>query len=131
MNVLFWVLQVLLAIHTAIGAVWKFSNPASSMPPLGVIPPALWIGLSIVELLCVVALIVPAFNPRLARWAPIAAAFIALEMVFFSVVYVALGGAGIGPVVYWLVVAAICAFIAYGRVAIAPIRAVPRPSGSG
>ena len=123
MNVLFWVLQILLAVHTAIGAAWKFSNPASSMPSLGGIPPGVWIGLSIVELVCVVALIVPAFNKQLAIWAPIAAGFIAAEMVFFSGVYLAAGsGAGIGPVVYWLIVAAICAFIVYGRLVLAPIR---------
>jgi hypothetical protein len=118
---------VLLAVHTAIGAAWKFSNPPSSMPPLGAIPSAVWTGLSVVELLCVVALIVPAFNKGLAQWAPIAAAFIAAEMVFFSGVYLALGGTSIGPVVYWLVVAAICAFIAYGRLVLAPIRPVNSP----
>ena len=122
MNLLLWVLQILLAIHTAIGAAWKFSNPPSTMPPLGAIPSAVWIGLSVVELLCVVALLAPAFNKQLAIWAPVAAAFIAAEMVCISAVYLALGGPSIGPVVYWLVVAAICAFIAYGRLKLAPIR---------
>ena len=122
MNVLLWILQVLLALHTAIGAVWKWSNSQQTMPSLGAIPHGVWLGLSVVELLCVVALIVPALSKRLAILAPIAAAFVAAEMLFFSGVHLASGSTSIGPLVYWLVVAAICAFIVYGRLVLKPIR---------
>lgn len=123
MNVLLWILQVLLALHTAVGAVWKWSNsPEHAMPSLGAIPNGVWLGMSVLELLCVVALIVPAFNKRLAILAPIAAALVASEMLFFSGVHLASGSTSIGPVIYWLVVAAIAAFIVYGRLVLKPIR---------
>lgn len=39
MHILLWGLQILIAIHTAIGAVWKFSNsPEQTMPSLSAIP---------------------------------------------------------------------------------------------
>lgn len=121
-NVLLWILQVLLALHTAVGAVWKWSNSEHTMPSLGAIPHGVWLGMSVLELLCVIALIVPAFSKRLAILAPIAAAFVAAEMLFFSGVHLASGSTSIGPVIYWLVVAAICAFIVYGRLVLKPIR---------
>jgi hypothetical protein len=121
-NVLLWILQILLALHTAVGAVWKWSNSEHTMPSLAAIPHGVWLGMSVLELLCVVALIVPAFSKRLAILAPIAAAFVAAEMLFFSGVHLASGSTSIGPVIYWLVVAAICAFIIYGRLVLKPIR---------
>lgn len=120
MNVLLWILQVLLAIHTAIGAVWKWSNSEHTLPSLGAIPHGVWLGMSVLELLAVVALIVPAFSKRLAILAPIAAAFVAAEMLFFSGVHLASGSTESGPAIYWLVVAAICAFIVYGRLVLTP-----------
>jgi hypothetical protein len=47
--------------------------------------------------------------------APIAATCIAAEMLLFSGLHLYSGVAEHGPVIYWLVVAAICAFIAFGR----------------
>ena len=99
MNVLLWILQVLLAIHTAIGAVWKWSNSEHTLPSLGAIPHGVWLGMSVLELLAVVALIVPAFSKRLAILAPIAAAFVAAEMLFFSG-YLASGSTESGPAIF-------------------------------
>jgi hypothetical protein len=120
MNILLWVLQILLAVHTVIGALWKFSNSEQTVPSLSAIPHGLWLGLSVFELLCAVALILPAFNKPLGILAPIAALGIAAEMLFFSVVHIYSGDANYGPMIYWLVVAAICAFIAYGRFVLRP-----------
>ena len=122
MNVILWIIQVLLALHTAVGAVWKWSNSESTMSSLGAIPHAVWLGMSAIEVLCAVALIVPAFNKRLAMLAPIAAAFVAAEMLLFAGVHLASGAGSIGPVVYWLVVAVVCAFVMYGRLVLKPIR---------
>ncbi len=122
MNVLLWVLQVLLAVHTAVGAVWKWSNPENSMPSLGAIPHGVWLGMSVVELFCAVALVVPAISKRLAIAAPIAAAVVAVEMLSFTGIHLASGSGSAGPVIYWLVVAAVCAFIVCGRLAGKPIR---------
>lgn len=120
MNILLWVLQVLLAVHTAIGAVWKFSNSEQTVPSLSAIPHGVWLAMSVIELLCSVALILPAFNKSLAVLAPVAALLIAAEMLLFTAVHVYSGDASYGPMVYWLVVAAVCAFIAYGRFVLRP-----------
>lgn len=121
MNILLWVLQILLALHTAIGAVWKFSHSAEqTMPSLGAIPNVAWLAMSIIELVCAVELLLPAFNKSLGFLAPIAAILIAAEMLFFCLLHLVSGAAGYGPMIYWLVVAAVCAFIAYGRFVLKP-----------
>jgi hypothetical protein len=121
MNILLWVLQILLAFHTMMGALWKFTNPAQTVPSLQAIPHGVWLAMSFFELLCSVGLILPAFNKPLAILAPIAATCIAAEMLLFSGLHVYSGVAEHGPMIYWLVVAAICAFIAYGRFVLRPL----------
>jgi hypothetical protein len=121
MNIFLWVLQVLLAVHTAIGAVWKFSNSAEqTMPSLGAIPNGAWLAMSVIELLCALGLVLPAFNKSLGLLAPIAAILIAAEMLLFCVLHISSGDSSYGPMIYWLVVAAICAFVAYGRLVLKP-----------
>lgn len=120
MNVLFWVLQVLLALHTASGAFWKLSNSEESVPSLSAIPHAVWMSLVGFELLCTLGLLLPAINKSLGMAAPVAASAIALEMLVFSGVHLSSDVAQHGEMVYWLVVAAFCAVIAYGRFVLAP-----------
>jgi peptidoglycan/LPS O-acetylase OafA/YrhL len=74
-----------------------------------------------IELLCSLGLILPAFNKHLAILAPIAAACIAAEMLVFSGLHVYSGNETYGQLIYWLVVAAICVFIAYARSALKPL----------
>jgi len=124
MRVFFWVLQGLLALHTFIGAVWKFSNPATTVPELSTIPHGAWLALGVIELLCVVGLILPAFNRRAAILAPIAAGCVAAEMLLFVGVSLYAESLDPGHVAYWLVVAAVCAGVVYGRLVKAPL--VPR-----
>jgi hypothetical protein len=104
-----------------IGAVWKFSNSEQTVPSLKALPHEVWLGMSVLELLCSLALIVPAFSKSLGILVPIAAICIALEMLFFSGVLMYSADANYGHLIYWLVVAALCAFIAYGRVVLEPI----------
>src|SRR5690606_38062406 len=115
MNIFLWILQILLAIHTAIGAKWKFSNPEGTVASLAPIPHNVWLGMGVVELFLSLGLILPAFYKPLAILAPVAAICIALEMLLFSGMHLYSGIANRSPVVYWLIVAAVCAFIAYGR----------------
>src|SRR4051812_15580220 len=117
MNLFLSVLQVLLALHTTMGAVWKAANPEQTVPSLKAIPHGAWLALIAIELVCSVCLVVPLFNKRLARLAPIAALVIAAEMLLFCAVHFASGDHTWGEPIYWLVVAAVCAFIAYGRFA--------------
>jgi hypothetical protein len=120
MNTLLWILQILLALHTAIGAAWKFSNPAQTVPSLQAIPHGVWLAMSVVELICSLGLILPAFNKSLGILAPVAAACVAAEMLLFCGLHIYSGDANYSPMIYWLVVAAICAFIAYGRLVLKP-----------
>lgn len=120
MNILLWILQVLLALHTAVGAVWKFSNAEQTVPSLKAIPHGVWLGMSVFELLCSLALVLPAFSRGVALLAPVAAVGIASEMLLFSGLHLYSGEANHGPMIYWLVVAALGAFIAYGRFVLRP-----------
>lgn len=116
MNILLWVLQILLALHTVMGAVWKFSHSAEqTMPSLKAIPHGVWLAMSAFELLCSLGLILPAFSKPLAILAPIAAACIAAEMLLYCGLHISSRDANYGPMIYWLVVAAISVFIAYRR----------------
>jgi hypothetical protein len=122
MNIFLWVLQILLALHTVVGAVWKFSHSAEqTMPSLKAIPQGMWLGMSGLELLCALALAAPAFYKPLAVLAPIAAVCIAAEMLLFCGVHLYSGDKNYGPMMYWLVVAVLCGFIAYGRFVSRPL----------
>ena len=75
------------------------------------------------ELLCSLGLIVPAISRPLAVLAPIAAICIGVEMLLFTGLHLRSGNAEHGQMIYWLVVAAFCAFVAYGRWWVAPLSA--------
>jgi len=120
-NILLWALQVLLALHTAMGALWKFSHSEQSVPSLAAIPHAVWLTLSVVELLCSIALLAPALSKPLAFLVPIAAACIGAEMLFYTGLHLYSGSREYGPMIYWLVVAAFCAFLTYGRLVLKPL----------
>jgi uncharacterized membrane protein YphA (DoxX/SURF4 family) len=121
MNILLWILQILLALHTIMGAVWKFSNSEQTVPSLNAIPHGVWLAMSIFELFCALCLILPAFNKPLAILAPIAAAGIAAEMLLFIGLHIYSGSAENSKMIYWLVVAVISAFISYGRFVLKPL----------
>lgn len=122
MNIILWILQVLLGLHTLAGAGWKFSKGAAeTMPSLGAIPGGVWMGMSVVEILCGLVLVLPFLFKPLGRWVPAAAACIAAEMLLFCVLHMNSGDPNYGPMIYWLVVAALCAFVAYGRWKLKPL----------
>jgi hypothetical protein len=120
MNVLLWVLQILLAIHTVLGAVWKFGNAEQTVASLKAIPHGVWLAMGGFELLCAAGLLVPIVSRPLAVLAPIAAVCIAAEMLIFCGLHFSSGETSHGPLIYWLVVAAISAFVAYGRFVVKP-----------
>ena len=121
MNILLWILQILLALHTIMGAVWKFSNSEQSVPSLAAIPHGVWLAMSVIELLCALGLVLPAFKKSLGKLAPVASVCIAAEMLLFTVFYIFSGVTDNSQMIYWLVVAVICVFIAYGRLVLKPI----------
>lgn len=103
------------------GAVWKVSNSEQTVPSLKAIPHGVWLSLSALEVLCSVALVLPLVSERLGLLVPIAAVCIAGEMLLFSGLHLRSGEADFSPVTYWLVVAAFCGFIAYGRFVLRPL----------
>lgn len=116
MNIFLWVIQIFLALHTAVGAVWKYSNSAEqTMPSLAAIPNELWMGLGALEILCAVALLLPLLKKSFSKFAPLAALVIVAEMLLFCGLHLSSGAEDKGPLIYWLVVAAISGFIAYSR----------------
>lgn len=122
MNIFLWVIQILLAIHTAIGAVWKFTNTAEqTMPSFSKIPHSLWITMSAVELLCAIGLVMPLFSKSLAIFAPLAASFIAVQMLLFCMLHFFSAESNNSPMIYWLVVFCICILVAYARQYLQPI----------
>ena len=118
MNIVLWVLQVLLALHTAMGAIWKFKSSDRVVPSLGAIPRKAWLVFCVVELICSLGLVLPAVAASLAISAPIAAAAIGAEMLLFCGVHLRSGATKHGPMIYWLVVAVLCAVVVYGRLAV-------------
>lgn len=120
MNIFLWILQVLLALHTLMGALWKFSNSAQTVPSLKAIPHGVWLALAAVEIFCSIGLILPVFSKRLGIAVPIAAILIALEMMFFSGLNLFSGDVNSEHIIYWLVVAVVSIFIAYGRFVLKP-----------
>ena len=121
MNILLWVLQILLALHTAIGAIWKFSNPAQTVPSLEAIPHGVWLAMGVVELLCSLGLVLPVFSKRLGILVPVAAIYIVAEMLLYCGLNIFSVNPDYNHVIYWLVVAAFSGFIAWGRLKLRPV----------
>ncbi len=122
MNILFWILQIILALHTIAGAIWKFSNSAQTVPSLQSIPHGVWMAMSVIELLCGIGLILPAINKRLGATAVASAAFVAAEMLLLCIVSAFSGNMNAGHIIYWLVVAAFSLFVVYGRSSLKPFK---------
>ena len=115
MNIVMWVLQGALALHTAVGAYWKYSNGQESVPSLSGIPHWLWLSLIPLEILCAIGLVIPAAFGGTGKFVVVAATLIALEMLMFMVFNFGSGNGASKQVLYWAVVAAVGLLIAFGR----------------
>lgn len=122
MNTLLWVLQALAAlVYVASGTmkVFMFDKISSDVPSFGALPRQVWTGLGILELACAAGLIVPAAL----HWQPAitvaAAAILAIESLVFIWVHVKYRE--IPPIVMSATLGLLMAFIAYGRMVLAPI----------
>ena len=122
MNVLLWVLQVLAALLYGASGVMKvfmFDKVSGDVPSFGALPREAWTALGLVELVCTVGLIVPAafhWHPTLTV---VAATTLAVESLVFIWVHVKYRE--IPPIVMSVVLGLLTAFIAYGRMVLAPI----------
>ena len=122
MNILLWVLQILAAILYLASGVMKifmFDKISGDVPSFGALPRNVWLGLGILELVCVFGLIVPSAL----RWQPrltvVAAALLAIESLVFIWVHVKYGETG--SIIMMAVLGLLMAFIAYGRIFLKPI----------
>lgn len=77
--------------------------------------------MGVLEILYSFTLVIPAIYKPLAIFTAIAAVFIAVEMLIFCGLHLASAEGTLSPMIYWLVVAAICATIAYGRFVLKPL----------
>jgi uncharacterized membrane protein YphA (DoxX/SURF4 family) len=91
MNILLWVLQVLAALLYAASGIMKvfmFDKISKDVPSFGALPRQAWMALGILELVCTVALILPAafhWHPSLTV---VAATFLTVESLVFVWVHV-------------------------------------------
>lgn len=122
MNTLLWVLQVLAALLYGASGVMKvflFDKISQDVRSFGALPRGAWKALGILELVCVVGLIAPAAL----RWHPtltvVAAAVLAVESLVF--IWVHARYRENATIVMCAVLGLLMAFIAYGRMALAPI----------
>jgi hypothetical protein len=122
MNILLWVLQVLAALlygSSGVMKVFMFEKISQDVPSFGALPRNAWTMLGILELVCTVGLIVPAAL----HWQPsltiLAAAALAVESLVFIGVH--LKCRELPPIILSGVLGLLMAFVAYGRLVLAPI----------
>ncbi|MDR3388204.1 MAG: DoxX family protein [Rudaea sp.] len=122
MNILLWVLQVLAAFlygSSGIMKVFMFDKVSQDVPSFGALPRKAWMTLGILELVCTVGLIIPAAF----HWQPLltilAATVLAVESLVFVAVHVKYHEGT--PMILSGVLGLLMAFVAYGRMALAPI----------
>ena len=122
MNILLWVLQVLAALLYGASGVMKvfmFDKVSKDVPSFGALPKKAWMVLGILELVCTVGLIVPAalhWQPQLTI---LAAVILAVESLVFVGVHVKYRE--VTPIIMSVVLGILMAFVAYGRMILAPI----------
>lgn len=122
MNVTLWILQGLTALlYSASGVmkVFMFDKVSADVPSLGALPRQVWKQLGILELVCVAGLIVPALLHTFPVLTVAAAGVLALESVLFVRVHVKYRESG--PIVFCVLLGLVMAFIAYGRLVLAPL----------
>ena len=122
MNILLWVLQVLTALLYAASGVMKvfmFDKVSVDVRSFQALPKRAWNLLGIVELGCVVGLIVP----LAIHWQPalpvVAATVLAVESLVF--IWVHAKYREVATIIMSGVLGLLMAFIAYGRMVLAPI----------
>ncbi len=124
MNIVLWILQVLLGLYFLFVGVMHFVLPPdlpAMMNWMYELPPALHTISGILEILAGLGLILPGLTGIQPRLTPLAA--LGLVFVMFGAAFWHITRGEITNVVSNLVIAAIAAFIAYGRWKLVPLKA--------
>ncbi len=123
MKIALWIAQVLLALAFIASGAMKLTQPlatlAASMPWTADVPGELVRLIGLAEVLGALGLVVPAATRILPRLTPLAATGLTLVMALASAFHLARGEATMLPVT--LVLAALLAFVAWGRATRAPV----------
>jgi uncharacterized membrane protein YphA (DoxX/SURF4 family) len=122
MNILLWISQVLAALlYSASGVmkVFMFDKVSRDVPSFGALPRAAWLALGILELVCMVALILPAALQWYPELTVIAAAVLAIESLVFVAVHAKYHE--MAPIIMSAALGLLMGFIAYGRLFVKPI----------
>ena len=119
-NVALWVLQVLLALFFALGSgLPKFLLPADQLPmPIPLSQTFTWL-VGACEVLGALGLVLPGLLRIRPSITPVAAACL-VALTICATIYQLMGGQP-GNAVFALVMGALCAVVAYGRLRLAPL----------
>ena len=125
MNILLWILQILLALLFLFGGITKLVIPAdilmASAPPGSTHLPALFLKfIGLCETLGGLGLILPGIFRRRQELTPLAAA--GLVIIMIGAVVITAKDQGISAALVPLIVGLLCAFVAYGRWKLRPLR---------
>ena len=132
MKVALWIAQALLALAFLAAGAMKLTQPlatlATSLAWTADVPGSLVRLIGLAEMLGALGLVLPAATRIRPRLTALAAAALALDMALASIFHLARGEAMMVPMT--LILAALLAFVAWGRAARAPIapRAVGAPT---
>jgi len=122
MNTLLWVLQIIAAFlygASGIMKIFMFDKISGDVPSFGALPRRAWMALGILELVCTVGLIVPSAFRWKPGLTPLAAAVLAIESLVFIGVHAKYRETG--SIIMSGVLGLLMAFVAYGRMVLAPI----------
>jgi uncharacterized membrane protein YphA (DoxX/SURF4 family) len=122
MNTLLWVLQIIAALlygASGIMKIFMFDKISGDVPSFGALPRRAWMALGILELVCTVGLIVPSAFRWKPGLTPLAAAVLAIESLVFIGVHAKYRETG--SIIMSGVLGLLIAFVAYGRMVLAPI----------
>lgn len=122
MNMLLWVLQGLAALLYGASGVMKifmFDKISADVRSFDALPRQAWMALGILELVCTVGLIVPAALHWQSALVVVAAAVLAIESLVFIGVHAKCRE--VPTMIMCGVLGLLMAFVAYGRMALAPI----------
>jgi hypothetical protein len=120
MNIILWILQVLVAFLCGSGALWRVANyakDAQDIASVRALSRGAWILIALIEVVCALGVVVPGFFGAYAVVGAFAAV-LAVEQLLLTALharYFGLRVAATNPALWTLVLSALSAFIAWGR----------------
>ena len=122
MNILIWILQILAALLYASSGVMKvflFEKVSKDVPSFGALPRPIWTALGVLEIFGTLALILPGVLHSHTNLTIAAAIVLCVESLLF--IWVHMKYTEKTPIIMSFALGIIMAFIAYGRLALAPL----------